>query len=174
MLPGQSKGHDMDILTFLENSWPARLAQDSLWGFPILEICHLSGLTIVFGGMVMLDLRLMGLRRNWSAIRIQKWILPYVFGGFAIAFLSGFYLFIYQANKLANDDAFLVKMLLLLPLAGLNALFMHVVAQKNMEQWDRDVAPPFMVRASAFLSLCLWLSILAAGRLIAYYYPYDF
>jgi hypothetical protein len=162
----------MDILTFLEESWPARLAQDSLWGFPILEICHLSGLTVVFGGMVMLDLRLLGLRRSWSAIQIQKWILPYVFGGFVIAFLSGFYLFIYQANKLAHDEAFLIKLLLLLPLAGLNALFMHFVAQKNMQAWDRDVMPPLIVRASALLSLVLWISILAAGRLIAYYYPY--
>jgi hypothetical protein len=162
----------MDILTFLEESWPARLAQDSLWGFPILEICHLSGLTVVFGGMVMLDLRLLGLRKSWSAIQIQKWILPYVLGGFVIAFLSGFYLFIYQANKLAHDEAFLVKMLLLLPLAGLNALFMHFVAQKNMQAWDRDVLPPLIVRASALVSLVLWISILAAGRLIAYYYPY--
>jgi hypothetical protein len=164
----------MDILTLLETSWPARFAQNALWGFPILEICHLTGLTVVFGGMVMLDLRLLGLRRTWSAKQIQKWILPYVFGGFTVAFLSGFYLFIYQANRLAHDEAFLVKMLLLLPLAGLNALFMHFVAQRNIEVWDKDVMPPLLVRASAFLSLVLWVSILAAGRLIAYYYPYGF
>lgn len=164
----------MDILTFLENSWPAKLAQDSLWGFPILEIVHLIGLTVVVGGMVILDLRLIGIGRSRSAIALQRMILPHVFGGFAIAFVGGFWLFIYQANKLAHDQAFLIKMLVLFPLVGLNALFMHFVAQKNMAAWDKDVMPPPLVRISALISLVVWLCILAAGRLIAYYYPYEF
>jgi hypothetical protein len=62
----------------------------------------------------------------------------------------------------------------LIPLAGLNALFMHYVAMRDVEEWDTGAAPPLKVRMSAGLSLAIWWTVLACGRLIAYYYPYEF
>ena len=68
---------------------------------------------------------------------------------------------------------FLLKMILI-PLAGLNALFMHKVAKREPAGWDTDARAPGAVRFSAAVSLLLWLVILACGRLIAYFYPVIF
>ena len=79
----------MGILQALEKSWPAQLIANSANGFPMLEIAHLTGLTLVFGGMVLVDLRLLGFRREISAILLERYILPFVWAGFALAAFSG-------------------------------------------------------------------------------------
>lgn len=163
----------MDILHTLQESWPAQIVAGWPWWFPILEITHLTGLTIVFGGMVILDVRLLGAGRSWSVIALERYVLRFVWAGFAIAAFSGGWLFLYEAVKLAGDGPFLIKMALI-PLAGLNALFMHYVAMRDVEAWDTNAMPPLKVRFSAGLSLAIWWVVLACGRLIAYYYPYEF
>lgn len=160
----------MDFLKVLEGTWPAQLIADSTFGFPALEVLHLSGLTVVFGGMVLLDFRLLGVRREVSVARLEHYVLPFVWCGFAIAAFSGGWFVLFEARTLARDPAFLIKVVLL-TLAGLNALFMHKVAMGDVAKWDTGVAAPLLVRASAGVSLLLWLGILACGRLIAYYYP---
>jgi hypothetical protein len=133
----------------------------------------LTGLTIVFGGMVILDMRLLGLGRQFSVITLERHILRFVWAGFGLALFSGGWLFLYEAVKLAGDGPFLIKMALI-PLAGLNALFMHFVAMRDVERWDTGAMPPWPVRISAGVSLAIWWVVLACGRLIAYYYPYNF
>ena len=160
----------MSFFEALENTWPGQAVQVWPWGFPILEIVHLCGLTVVFGGMVLLDFRMMGLGRSWSVMTLERYILRFVWAGFALAAFAGVWLFIYEATTLVRDTPFLIKMVLI-PLAGLNALFMHFVAMKDVEAWDRNAAPPLLVRLSAGLSLVIWTGVLACGRLIAYFYP---
>lgn len=163
----------MELFTVLEQSWPARVVADTNWGFPILEIVHLSGLTVVFGGVVCVDFRLLGFRSEFSVRCVERYILRFVWCGFAVAALSGGWLFVYEATILIEDPAFLIKMALL-PLAGLNALFMHAIALRGAEEWDRESPTPPTVKLSAAVSLSLWLAILACGRLIAYFYPGPF
>ena len=161
------------FLHLLQETWPAQVVAGWPWAFPILEIAHLTGITVVFGGMVILDMRLLGIGRSFSVLTLERHILRFVWCGFALALLSGGWLFLYEAVKLADDPPFLIKMTLI-PLAGLNALFMHFVAMGKIDEWDTGVAPPLRVRVSAAISLGIWWVVLACGRLIAYYYPYNF
>lgn len=160
----------MDFFRALEASWPGQIIRDSVWGFPALEIVHLLGLTVVFGGMVLVDGRLLGIGKDHSVRALESHALPFVWWGFAVAAFSGAWLIVYEATTLARDPAFLLKMVLLI-VAGLNALFMHKVAMRHSATWDTQVAAPVLVRCSAALSLLLWATILACGRLIAYFYP---
>lgn len=158
------------LLETLEGSWPAQFVANSVWGFPALEIVHLSGLTLVFGGMVLIDFRLLGVRKDYSVARLEQYVLPFVWGGFAVAAFSGSWLFTFEARTLAGDQPFILKMLLI-AIAGLNALFMHKVGMRNAAAWDRGARSPLLVQLSALVSLGIWLSVLACGRLIAYFYP---
>jgi hypothetical protein len=160
----------MEFLAMLERTWPAQLVANSTWGFPGLEVLHLSGLTVVFGGLVLIDFRLLGVRADFSVSTLEHYVLPFVWWGFAIAAFSGGWLFLFEATTLARDPAFLLKMVLI-PLAGLNALFMHKVAMRDVASWNTGGAVPTAVRLSAALSLGLWATVLACGRLIAYFYP---
>lgn len=160
----------MELARTLEATWPGQAVRTYIWMFPSLEVVHLLGLTTVFGGMVLLDLRLLGVRRNAISVSVlQRHVLPCVWTGFAIATFSGLWLISFQATQLVNDEAFRIKMLLL-PLAGLNAAFMHYVGQRTLPSWDIGQWSPPAVRVSAALSLLLWAGILACGRLIAYFY----
>ncbi len=160
----------MDWFRALEASWPGQVIANSVWGFPALEVLHLLGLTVVFGGMVIVDARLLGIGKNYSVRALEGYVLRFVWSGFAVAAFSGAWLFVFEATTLVRDPAFLVKLVLLVA-AGANALFMHKIAAHARESWDIRAAAPIAVRVSAALSLSLWATILACGRLIAYFYP---
>lgn len=160
----------IEFFRAFEASWPGQLIANSVWGFPGLEVVHLLGLTVVFGGMVLVDARLLGAGKEYSVRALEGYVLPFVWAGFAVAAFSGGWLFVFEATTLVRDPAFLLKVVLLVA-AGLNALFMHKVAMREVASWDTGVAAPAVVRASAAVSLLLWAMILALGRLIAYFYP---
>jgi len=78
---------------------------------------------------------------------------------FACAATSGLLLFVSGASEFAAHPAFRVKLVLIL-IAGLNAIVFH--ARGGVRHQDR------VARLQAVASLALWLSVLTAGRLIAY------
>ena len=71
----------MDITGFLASLESSNLAtgiRDSLYVFPLIESLHVLGLTMVFGTMLIVDLRLLGIasiRRPFTSITsdIMKW-----------------------------------------------------------------------------------------------------
>jgi hypothetical protein len=74
-------------------------------------------------------------------------------------------LFAAEASTLTNNDAFLLKMLLLTA-ALANAGLFRLLWRSHVATWDEH--PPLLGLAQAALSLLLWLSIAVLGRLIAY------
>jgi hypothetical protein len=67
---------------------------------------------------------------------------------------------------------FVLKMCLILA-AGLNAALFHAVVYPSVNVWDseemRKLRPPPSARASAAVSLLIWISVIACGRLLAYF-----
>jgi hypothetical protein len=140
-----------------------------LWGFPIAEIFHIVMTGGFFGGLVMLDLRMLGFSRAVSSVLLMKHILPCLWWLFVGVVISGSVLFMFMPLEYSGNPAFLTK-LVLIPVGGLNALFMHVVLLRSQYVWDSHGRVPGSVKLSALLSLAIWIGALACGRLIAYYY----
>jgi hypothetical protein len=91
-----------------------------------------------------------------------------MFAGFAIMFLSGGLLFWSHALKCYQSNYFRAKVALLL-LAGLNILVYHLTIDRRSEEWGKAATPPLPARISGFVSLVLWFSIIAVGRIFAYH-----
>ncbi len=144
-----------------------------LWGFPGAEIFHIVMTGGFFGGVALLDLRLLGFQRRLSVQTLFDHVLPCLWWLFLGVLVSGALLFLFMPLEYAGNPAFLTK-LLLIPAGGLNALFMHVTLLRRRAGWDSHAPVPFAVRLSALLSLAIWIGTLACGRLIAYYYGVDF
>jgi hypothetical protein len=140
-----------------------------LWGFPIAEIFHIVMTGSFFGGIVMLDLRLLGIHRTVSSVMLMKHILPCLWWLFFGVVLSGSLLFMFMPLEYSGNPAFQLK-LVLIALGGLNALFMHMVLLRSQFVWDTHNGVPGGVKLAALLSLVIWIGTLACGRLIAYYY----
>jgi hypothetical protein len=151
------------------NSWLSQL----LWGFPMAEIFHLLMLTTFFGGLVMLDLRLLGLNRFISSKVLMRHVLGCIWIAFAGVMLSGGILFLFMPLEYVNNPAFQIKLGLMV-LGAVNAMWMHKALIVNIDDWDEETIPPLLVRLSALFSLLVWGGAVACGRLIAYYYGYAF
>jgi hypothetical protein len=160
----------MDItpwLKSLEDSGVATAIRGSSYLFPSLEAVHVIALSVVLGTITVVDLRLLGFAsKSRSAERVSMEVLKWTWGGFALAVLSGFVMFMTNARVYAHNTAFLIK-LVLLALAGLNMLVFHLTAARTMDRWDRQAAPP-IGKASAILSLALWIAVVFAGRVIGF------
>ena len=140
--------------------------RENAWAYPILETLHIFGLAIVFGGMVILDLRLLGFGSALPADRLARHVLPLVWFGFGLNVISGSLLFASDAVEFASNTSLRVK-LALLAAAGLNAFFYQRFEARRRAS---SVAPSLNdpTRVFAVVSLLLWVGVVTAGRMIAY------
>jgi hypothetical protein len=139
----------------------------STWLYPMVETTHLIGLAILVGSIAVLDLRLMGFSRGLSVRKLASHTLPWTVGSFFLILPSGLMMFAAHATDFISNPVFALKMCLVM--AGVfNAAIFHVTVFRGAAAWDVDVMPPAAARASAALSLLLWLSVIACGRFLAY------
>jgi len=157
----------MNVLDWVSKTAFGTAVRESLWLYPAFEIVHLSGIALLVGAIAMTDFRLLGLSRRLPITLTAQHLLPWVWVGFALAAISGLSLFSGFATDYYVNTAFRIK-LLLLAIAGVNAALFHVRVYKNVAAWNENAPSPLVARAFAALSLTLWFSIIAAGRLIAY------
>jgi hypothetical protein len=163
----------LSICQWLEKTPVAAVMRDSLWTFDITETIHTLGIILVAGTIMLVDLRLLGLGlRREPVSQVVSRIVPWTLSGFALMFLTGGWLFSAEASKLYRSPAFRIKMVLL-SLAGLNALIFHLTIYRRAAEWDDTAVAPLRARLAGLVSLLLWIAIIAAGRSIAYGPGYD-
>jgi hypothetical protein len=153
---------------WLENSRWATAIHQSLWLFPILETAHLFGIVSLVGATSALDLRLIGLTMKGEPVsRIAGRLLPWAWAGLAIQVVTGFCLFASEATRCFDNKAFRLKMVMLV-LAGLNAMIFHQTVYQRVTSWDEAPATPVGAKLAGCCSILLWFGIVAAGRWIAF------
>ena len=155
-------------LLWLENSTWATSIKKSLWLYPFIEIIHIIGILFVAGAAILFDFRLLGLSKRGPIVDAAKNLLPWSLRGLILAIPSGVLLFTTNAGTLANDITFQVK-LSLLALAGVNALiFRSVVYKRWLSTGSEPIKLPLLAKLNGVISIVLWFSIIACGRLLAY------
>ena len=138
-----------------------------LWLYPIVEIIHITGIALLVGSIAMLDLRLLGLSRSVPLRRLASHILPWTAASFLLIVPSGLSMFVAHAGDFIASPVFVLKISLILT-AGVNAAVFHAGAFRGAAEWDVNRPPPAAARVAAALSLLLWISVIACGRLLAY------
>jgi Family of unknown function (DUF6644) len=157
-----------DFLASLEGSNLATTIRNSLYWFPMIESFHVIGLSMVFGTIAIIDLRLLGIastRRPFS--RIASDVLKWTWAAFALTAATGLLMFITNANVYYHNFFFRTKMALL-ALAGINMLLFELTAGRSVHRWDKDQSTPVAARTIAALSLLLWIVIIFMGRWIGF------
>lgn len=143
------------------------IATDAL-AFPMLESVHVIALATVFGSILIMDLRMLGLASTGSAIsRISRETVRLTWVAFALAALTGTLLFVSKASSYMINPYFLTKMGLI-ALAGINMGWFHLITQKNQDKWDTAADIPTSVKLAGALSLTLWLMVIFFGRAIGF------
>ena len=162
----------LDLCQWLYDAPASTALRESDVVFPLIESVHVLAISLIVGTIVTVDLRVGGIiLRGEPLTRVTRALLPYTWYGFALMVVTGLPLFAAEAAKLYGNPAFRVK-LLLLGLAGLNALLFHRTAQRSQPDSERHRAASIQARVIAGVSVVLWSGIIVSGRLIAVFHPH--
>lgn len=151
-----------DALALIEASALAQEARASTWLYPLANLAHVLGAALLVGSIAVFDILL--LRRLYAnAAAAARVALPVAAFGIALLVASGVILFSAEATAIGQNPVFLIKAQLIA--AGLLNLALYHLASR-----DRGSGGfPSTARLHAGISLAVWISVLLAGRSIAYY-----
>ena len=153
----------MDYLVFFDwcQRTPFALAlRDSRWAAPIIDVGHVLGLAMVFGPVLILNLRLLGLAlTSQPAEEVAASLRPYFWRGLALSFATGLLFFIGNAIKAYNAPPFYFKMAFL----GIG-LLLQTTLVPSATKWKLASA-----RAVAAASMLVWFVVPIGGFWIELY-----
>ena len=136
------------------------------WMFPALETVHVFSLVAVLGTITFVDWRLIGFAGRYPVTTLSRQTLPWTWGGFVLAVISGALMTAGQASEYITNPAFQLKLVMIV-LAGLNMAAFHLIPWRTVAHWD-TAAPPIAARLAGGLSLALWIGVITCGRWIAF------
>ena len=128
------------------------------WHMP-LRLLHLGGTAAFFGGILLLDLRLLGLMGREIAVEaLSRLVLPVVHGAFALVLVTGVWLFLYDPIQTGSHTWFVPKLLLIVLALGNAALF------SGPRRTPRPTGNLTRhARLAGALSILLWTGVIACA-----------
>jgi len=152
-----------DVLIFIQNSAIAHAVSKSnhLVGAG-LQIFHVLGFVLLLASLVLINLRLLGLAFNsYSLPQLSREAGRLIWGGLALAVLSGALMFAASPTLYYYKPIFLYKIgLLVLAVVLQVLLYKRVVASESPS--------PLLARGTVAFSLVLWFGVGLAGRAIGF------
>lgn len=158
-------------LLWLHDTAFGTVIRESTWAEPIIETIHVLTLTVFLGLVILLDLRLLDLALKKTRVAmIFSQLKPWIFGAFGVMLVTGVSLFAGDPVLFYGTIFFKLKMLMLLA-AALNVVAFNFTLGRTLAQWDQFPTTPRGAKITGFLSLLLWIAVVACGRGIAYVLP---
>ena len=162
------------VVTSIESSGLGNWLRSSLKAMPVIESIHVMAVAVVFGTILIVDLRLLGIPNARRAFtRVADELLSLTWGAFVVAVVTGALLFTANATTYFNNAPFRWKMLLLLG-AGVNMAIFQFKTLKGVAAWDDHSPTPLAGRIAGASSIVLWTSVIFVGRWIGFTKGYDF
>jgi hypothetical protein len=145
----------------------------SLLAMPWVNAIHVLCVTLVFGSILVVDLRLLGLLDRTRAVtRVAQEMLRWTWVAFAGAVITGVLYFAANATTYWFNTAFRFKLLAIL-LAGLNMAVFQLITWRGVAAWDRDARTPRAARLAGALSILIWTTVIVLGRIIGFTKGYE-
>ncbi|KRB85185.1 DUF6644 family protein [Noviherbaspirillum sp. Root189] len=154
-------------LGWLETSVLGAAMRGSLWMYPIVEIFHIIGFSVLVGSIVMFDLRILGLSKDIPVTAMARHFVRWSLLSLLFVIPAGIMMFTAHPGDFIANKIFLLK-LTLIGLAGINAVLFHLGVYRHVANWNALVTAPKLARAQAMLSLVIWIAVISCGRLLAY------
>jgi len=157
-------------MAWLEGSAIGHAMRESgVWTYGVVNLVHILGVASLFGAVLVLDLRLLGVWRNVSLAAISKPTVPVATAGFVLAAISGVGLLATKATEYIDNPFLYIKF----PAIGLGIL--NVAALSSLSAWKqhriRELSSREQSKLAVFggISLFCWLTAIMAGRMIGYW-----
>ncbi|WP_289031953.1 DUF6644 family protein [uncultured Paraglaciecola sp.] len=134
--------------------------------FPALEIAHFLGLSLLFGSLLIVDLRVVGFAKTLPIRHVEKFIWWAIIG-FGINLISGLLFVVGDSDRYLINIAFGAKMGVII-LAGLNTLYFMKRTKPQLDAGLESNQLTKSAHAIAWLSLICWTAVIILGRFIPY------
>jgi hypothetical protein len=135
----------------------------STYTFPIVEVVHILGLTMLLGSTIAVSLRLMGWGMNRPASEIYQGLATWSWLGMVIVVCTGVTMVIAEPAKLSMNAAFPFKLTFLAG-AAIFYFFLYLRVVKP----GRAEANPLLAKFSAIGLLLCFFGAGVAGRSIGF------
>lgn len=132
--------------------------------WPTCETLHFLGMSLMFGVLMIVNLRLVGWLRGMSFAAVHR-LLPFGLMGFGINFITGMFFFIAASEQYTQNVAFHWKVVLLM-LAGVNYLVLTVYD----EAWalPASAEAPLSGKLLGASALVLSVGVMYFGRMLPF------
>ncbi|MEI9965067.1 MAG: DUF6644 family protein [Caulobacteraceae bacterium] len=142
--------------------------QNVSWIIPTVQTIHILSIALVISSVFMMDLRLLGVigRGQPTAAYVHRF-LPLIWWTLIVLLISGSILIIGEPARSLMNPAFQFKMCMLI-LAIIVTLTLHRPVGRDPAYWELTPGRVQTGKIIAVVSMLVWVSIIFAGRWIAY------
>ncbi len=138
-----------------------------LW--PAMEMLHYLGLSLLFGTVILFDLRVLGAFKVIPPAALHR-LVPWGIAGFAINVATGAAFFSAHPEQYAYNAAFHWK-IVFMSLAALNVIAFYSTAFRGLKDLPAHAAVPKRAQVITAVSVLSWSGVLVCGRLLTFYRP---
>jgi uncharacterized membrane protein len=151
-------------LLLLSSANISRLVLDHRWVWPAAEVLHFMGLSLLFGVVLAVHLRLLGVTRHGAFGDVYR-LLPWGVWAFVLQAATGMLFYIAQASQYMDNPSFHWKMILMLA-AGANVLALTLFD----DVWSLGPGDeaPLPVKLASLSQVVLWIGAIFFGRMLPY------
>ncbi|HKB14196.1 MAG TPA: hypothetical protein VKD69_26205 [Vicinamibacterales bacterium] len=154
------------FVIWLESTTLSRTIVQSRWIWPLFEILHFVGLTLVIGIAGFFDLRLMGFMKR-VPVAAARDLMPLAIGGFVLNLITGATFFIGKPDQYVDNPAWWAKVFCLV-LAGANAMYFETTIGARTLMLDAGDDTALSAKIVGAVSLASWLGVLYWGRMLPF------
>ncbi len=140
-----------------------------VWSYGVINLVHILGIVLLFGSILILDLRLLGAWRQIPLAALSRPTTTMAQVGFILAVCSGIPMITVKSTDYIGNPFLLIKFPAI-ALALLNVWLVHRSPAWKAHR-SRDLLPAERRRLAggAALSLVFWLTAITSGRMIGYW-----
>lgn len=155
-----------EVLSWIETTWLGMQMREQFWLYPLMETIHFTGLCVLFGALLVVDLRVMGVAKFINMKAAMKFI-PVAIMAFGVNLATGIAFLCADPFRYFPNIGFQWKMGFIF-IAGLNALWFWFGEHKELYLLADGEDAEFRAKFIAALSLVLWVGVIVGGRMIPY------
>ena len=134
------------------------------WAWPAMESLHFVGLCLLFGAVLVVNLRMLGVMKNVSYAAMHR-LLPWGILGFGINMVTGMLFFITVPGQYTQNVALHWKTVLMM-IAGINVIY-FTLFDETWALGPGDDAP-IRGKVMAAVTIFLWAGVIWLGRMMPF------
>jgi hypothetical protein len=152
----------LPFFEWMQNATFSTTIQESWWMGAAVNIAHLLALVVFAGGVLVVDLRLLGVGLTQQSVKqVAEDARPWLVGGLLGLFLTGLPQLFSLAIRNYYNFFFWFKMTVLL----LAVIYTFTIRQRVVAA-DEGRVQPIQLKLVGLISIALWLAVVIPARMI--------